>query len=101
MKTVTVMLSTISEVKPLSTGDAVRLRDRPALRAAMRWMQSPFMGIFSLDLTRPIQVNIHSDDCEDLLAKLTPTCKSEPVYRCALGRRQMCRRLFVSGLFLA
>ena len=28
------------------------------------------LGIFSLDLSRPISVEIHSDDCADLLEEL-------------------------------
>ena len=30
------------------------------------------MGIFSLDLTKPIQMNIHADDCEALMEELKP-----------------------------
>ena len=28
------------------------------------------LGIFSIDLSRPIQMDIYSDDCDDLLAEL-------------------------------
>ena len=28
------------------------------------------MGIFSLDLSKPIEMNIHADSCDELLAKL-------------------------------
>ncbi len=28
------------------------------------------MGIFSLDLSKPIKVDVHSDDCDDLIADL-------------------------------
>ena len=28
------------------------------------------LGIFSLDLTRPLTIEIHSDDCDDLLKEL-------------------------------
>ncbi len=30
------------------------------------------LGIFSLDLSKPINVEIHSDNCEDLIAELKP-----------------------------
>ncbi len=30
------------------------------------------LGIFSLDLSKPINVEIHSDDCAELLAELKP-----------------------------
>lgn len=28
------------------------------------------MGIFSLDLSKPIKVDVHSDDCDELIAEL-------------------------------
>lgn len=28
------------------------------------------MGIFSLDLSKPIKVDVHTDDCDDLLSEL-------------------------------
>ena len=28
------------------------------------------MGIFSLDLSKPIKVDVHSDDCDELMAEL-------------------------------
>ncbi len=30
------------------------------------------MGIFSLELQRPITIEIHSDQCDDLVSALTP-----------------------------
>lgn len=30
------------------------------------------MGIFSLDLTKPIKAEVHSDGCDDLLNELKP-----------------------------
>ena len=30
------------------------------------------LGIFSVDLSRPIEMHIYSDDCDDLLKRLTP-----------------------------
>lgn len=30
------------------------------------------LGIFSLDLSKPITLEIHSDDCDDLIAALKP-----------------------------
>ena len=29
------------------------------------------MGIFSLDLSKPIQMNVHSDDCAEFLAEIS------------------------------
>ena len=30
------------------------------------------LGIFCLDLSKPVQVNIHCEDCEDLIKDLEP-----------------------------
>lgn len=30
------------------------------------------MGIFSLDLSKPIELNVHADSCDELLAQLKP-----------------------------
>ena len=30
------------------------------------------LGIFSLDISKPINVEIHSDDCEELIKELKP-----------------------------
>ncbi len=30
------------------------------------------MGIFSLDITKPLTANIHCESCDDLLKELTP-----------------------------
>ena len=37
------------------------------------------LGIFSIDLSRPIRMDIYNDDCDDLLEALTPyLVKDEP-----------------------
>ena len=28
------------------------------------------MGIFSLDLSKPLELRVHSDDCDELMAEL-------------------------------
>ena len=30
------------------------------------------MGIFSLDLSKPLELHVHSDDCDELLNELAP-----------------------------
>ena len=35
------------------------------------------LGIFSLDLSRPITLEIYSDDCDDLLKEIEPFAASE------------------------
>ena len=35
------------------------------------------LGIFSLDLSRPISLEIYTDDCEDLLKEIQPFMEQE------------------------
>jgi phosphocarrier protein HPr len=72
MKKFTVQLKSINDVK-----DFVRIvNDFPydVDLASGRYIvdAKSIMGIFSLDLTQPIEVDIHSDNGEDLKLKLKP-----------------------------
>ncbi|HAL74886.1 MAG TPA: serine kinase [Clostridiales bacterium] len=72
MKKFTVQLKSINDVK-----DFVRIvNDFPydVDLASGRYIvdAKSIMGIFSLDLTQPIEVDIHSDNGEDLKQKLQP-----------------------------
>lgn len=67
-----IRLSSINEVK-----DFVRIvNDFPyeVDLASGRYIvdAKSIMGIFSLDLSQPISVEVHQPDCADLLAKLQP-----------------------------
>ena len=54
MKTFDLLLSSINDVK-----DFVNIVDAKSI-----------MGIFSLDLSKPIKVEVHSDDCDKFMEEL-------------------------------
>lgn len=72
MKTTTIMLATINDVKNFVNivtkydFDVDLVSGRYAIDA------KSIMGIFSLDLSKPIKLEAHSDDCEDFLAAIKP-----------------------------
>lgn len=70
MKTFEIMLNSIGDVK-----DFVNIVNRFSCDidlASGRYVvdAKSIMGIFSLDLSKPIKVEVHSDDCQDLLDEL-------------------------------
>lgn len=72
MKTVNIMLHSINDVKNFV--NAVNKYDFDVDLTSGRYVvdAKSIMGIFSLDLSKPIQVEIHSDDCDAFLAEIKP-----------------------------
>jgi len=72
MKTFNIMLSSINEVKNFV--NAVSKYDYDVDLSSGRYVvdAKSIMGIFSLDLSKPIKAEIHSDDCQALIDELTP-----------------------------
>ncbi len=70
MKEFTVVLSSINDVKNFV--NVVTKYDFEIDLASGRYVvdAKSIMGIFSLDLTQPIKVEAHSDDCSELLSEL-------------------------------
>ena len=72
MKSVTILLNTINDVKVFVNMvskydfDVDLISGRDAVDA------KSIMGIFSLDLSKPIKVEIHSDNCEKFLEEIKP-----------------------------
>ena len=72
MKKVSIKLETINDVKNFVSAvttfecDFDIVADRYVVDA------KSIMGIFSLDLSKPIKVEIHNDNCEDLVSELKP-----------------------------
>lgn len=69
MKTCQIMLNTINDVK-----DFVALVNRCPFDVDLvsgRYAvdAKSIMGIFSLDLSKPIQMNVHADDCTEFMAE--------------------------------
>ncbi len=67
MKTFNLLLSSINDVKDFV--NAVSKYDFDVDLTSGRYVvdAKSIMGIFSLDLSKPIKVEVHSDDCEQFL----------------------------------
>jgi len=70
MKDFTIMLNTIDDVKDFV--NAVNSFDCDIDLSSGRYVidAKSIMGIFSLDLSKPITVNVHCDDEKPIIAKL-------------------------------
>ena len=72
MTTVQVMLQSISDVKTFVNEISTCAYDVDLISGRYIVDAKSIMGIFSLDLTKPIEVKIHGDDCEKLLVAIAP-----------------------------
>lgn len=72
MKTFTVLLNSINDVKVFV--NVVSKYDFEIDLTSGRYVvdAKSIMGIFSLDLSKPIKVEAHSENCDALLAELAP-----------------------------
>lgn len=70
MKTFNLLLSSINDVKDFV--NIVSKYDFDVDLASGRYVvdAKSIMGIFSLDLSKPIKVEVHADDCDEFLAEL-------------------------------
>ena len=66
MKSVSVMLATINDVKTFVNFDVDLVSGRYAVDA------KSIMGIFSLDLSKPIKMEIHSETPDAFLNEIKP-----------------------------
>lgn len=72
MKTVNILLSTINDVKIFVNVVTKYDFDVDLISGRYAVDAKSIMGIFSLDLSKPIRVEIHTDDCEKLLEEIKP-----------------------------
>ena len=72
MKTFNLLLSSINDVKDFV--NIVSKYDFEVDLASGRYVvdAKSIMGIFSLDLSKPIKAEIHNDDCDEFVEKLRP-----------------------------
>ena len=72
MTTFNIMLSSINDVKNFV--NIVNKYDYEIDLTSGRYVvdAKSIMGIFSLDLSKPIQVEIHDENCDDLYNELKP-----------------------------
>lgn len=70
MRTFNLLLSSINDVKDFV--NIVSKYDFDVDLTSGRYVvdAKSIMGIFSLDLSKPIKVEVHSDDCESFVAEL-------------------------------
>ena len=72
MKTFNILLSSINDVKNFV--NIVNKYNFDVDLTSGRYVvdAKSIMGIFSLDLTKPIGVNLHTDDADEIMAELKP-----------------------------
>ena len=70
MKTINILLRSISDVKEFVNIISKCEYDVDLVSGRYIVDAKSIMGIFSLDLAKPISANIHSDDCQPLLDEL-------------------------------
>jgi len=70
MKEINILLSSINDVKKFV--NVVSKYDFDVDLTSERYVvdAKSIMGIFSLDLSKPIKVDIHSDDCEEFVNEI-------------------------------
>ena len=72
MKREQIMLKTINDVKAFVNSVAKYDFDVDLLSGRYAVDAKSFMGIFSLDLSKAITMEIHSDDCQNFLNEIKP-----------------------------
>lgn len=72
MKTADILLGTINDVKIFVNTVSKYDFDVDLISGRYAVDAKSIMGIFSLDLSKPIKVEIHSDNCEQFLNEIKP-----------------------------
>ena len=70
MRQISVMLHTINDVKEFVSTVSLVDYDVDLISGRYAVDAKSIIGIFSLDLGKPLKVNIYSEDCDDLLEKI-------------------------------
>ena len=70
MKKISIMLYTINDVKEFVGIVSQYDYDIDLISGRYAVDAKSIIGIFSLDLSKPLKVNIYSDECEELIAAL-------------------------------
>ncbi len=71
MKKVTIKLESIQDVRDFVNLVTSQTADIDLTSGRYVVDGKSIMGIFSLDLLSPIEMTVYSDDCDDLLAKVS------------------------------
>ena len=70
MKTANIRINTIEDVKNFVTTVTKCNYDVDIVSGRYAIDAKSIMGIFSLDLSKPLELRVHSDDCGELMAEL-------------------------------
>ena len=70
MKTVQISLNSIDKVKSFVNDITKFDVDFDLVSGRYVIDAKSIMGIFSLDLSKPLELRVHSDDCDELMAEL-------------------------------
>ena len=70
MKTVQISLNSIDKVKSFVNAITQFEFDFDLVSGRYVIDAKSIMGIFSLDLSKPLELRVHSDDCDELMAEL-------------------------------
>ena len=70
MKTANIKISTIEDVKSFVSTVTKCSYDVDIVSGRYAIDAKSIMGIFSLDLSKPLELRVHSDDCDDFLAEI-------------------------------
>lgn len=70
MKTITIKLDTIEDVKDFVNTVSMCNFDVDLISGRYAVDGKSIMGIFSLDLSKPIKAEIYSDDCDEFIANI-------------------------------
>jgi len=72
MKSLSIMLGTINDVKAFVNIVAKYDFDVDLISGRYAVDAKSIMGIFSLDLSKPIKVEIHDDNCDAFISEIKP-----------------------------
>lgn len=72
MNSVTIKLETINDVKNFVNSVSLCVYDVDLVSGRYAIDAKSIMGIFSLDLTKPIVLQAHTDDSSELMEKIAP-----------------------------
>ena len=70
MKTANIRINTIEDVKNFVTTVTKCNYDVDIVSGRYAIDAKSIMGIFSLDLSKTLELRVHSDDCDELMAEL-------------------------------
>ena len=70
MKTANIRINTIEDVKNFVTTVTKCNYEVDIVSGRYAIDAKSIMGIFSLDLSKPLELCVHSDDCDELMAEL-------------------------------